>query len=230
MKLLQTQSQFRQVGMVLGGERREGQFPLPVPKIYDDLILVDAGILLAKNLFRSPPRHKAFWIGDGDSAGPAGPSVKSELESLWQHPIETTSFSPHKDFSDFGGALDLLAHRCQTQSLEVHIFSGLGGRRDHEQINLLEASEFVARRKAPTVFIFHPALVVLNTEVHMPLLPGTGFSLVPRHFPCDVAISGADYSGTLKLFRPSHGLSNRAQGGVTLTPLESATLTFYLSD
>jgi thiamine pyrophosphokinase len=71
------------------------------------------------------------WVGDGDSQADA-------VNCLHKY-----QFSPQKDQSDLALALNLLA---PTRPQTIHAWGFLGGRRDHELLNLGEALAFLASR------------------------------------------------------------------------------------
>lgn len=88
------------------------------------------------------------WIGDGDSLSRASPEARAKALGAT---LAMTHLPVDKDVSDFGAALDALAAspclRDPWRDVVVVARGGIGGRRDHELCNLLEAVEFVEARR-----------------------------------------------------------------------------------
>ena len=144
--------------------------------------------------------HPSVSVGDGDSLG------NDDLDIL---------LDPRKDCSDLEYALEILKN-IDLEQMQLHGF--LGGRRDHEWINLgvvaryLKTSAQTTARLGNAVSLFAPGNYQLNHH-------GV-FSLV--HFePARTTIRGAvEYP----LNEPSHfeagssfGLSNRASGDFSIS-------------
>lgn len=162
----------------------------PVPT-NEPVIFVDGGTKYRKD-------RLGFALGDGDSF--AG-GLDLQLEA-------------RKDFSDLSFALNHLPseYRC----IELNGF--LGGRRDHEWLNLGEAHRFLKTRTQPTEiyfdsqvrafsmgdweFSFHGLFTVLCFEDTLVHLTGE----------CEYTI---DPSEILKALS-SHGLSNQGSGKIQL--------------
>lgn len=83
--------------------------------------------------------HKIdVWIGDGDSG-----SIPVKCENIYQ-------FSPHKSESDLFLALSLLK---DTTHMTLHCWGFLGGRRDHELINMGVMMTFLeGKSKSEAIF------------------------------------------------------------------------------
>ena len=99
-------------------------FSTELPTLY-----IDGGLN-----FKPAAPHLSFSVGDGDSS-----PLKPEL-----------LLNPEKDFSDLAYALDLLP----SHFTKLHLEGFLGGRRDHEWINLGVVHKFLTERKMPTEVSF----------------------------------------------------------------------------
>ena len=107
-----------------------GPMTMGIPKELHHLpqILVDGGTRLKKK----HPLH--FSVGDGDSFG-----KKLDLK-----------VNPNKDYSDLPLALSLIPKNIK----KVHLIGFLGGREDHELINLGEIHYFLAGRKLTEIHLW----------------------------------------------------------------------------
>lgn len=83
--------------------------------------------------------HSDIWIGDGDSSF-KDPKAKHIFQ-----------FPPKKSLSDLALALSLLP---TTHPLTLHCWGFLGGRRDHELLNLGEVLRFLEFREGSQVYFY----------------------------------------------------------------------------
>ena len=173
----------------------------------------------------TPFPENQMWIGDGDSLNGA------EVFALGPQIF----LPPQKDVSDFGAALDwiqseVLSARSTWQSVDLYVVGGLGGRRDHELANFLEAQNWVSARSlefsCPALVQFEKKISVVNGALQWQS-KGT-WSLFGTKWPCSAKISGATYEGECILGRPSHGLSNESDGEVpTLVDTQGQTFLLF---
>lgn len=108
----------------MGPEMPEGLVAHPI-------LCVDGGARFCKRM--------DIWIGDGDSN-----KINLNCENIYQ-------FSPHKSQSDLALALALFE---DSSKLTLHCWGFLGGRRDHELLNLGEMLTFL-EAKPQSVAIFY---------------------------------------------------------------------------
>lgn len=195
------------VGAFLNGENTEKRLIVDVDGVRTPLdnpyctVVVDGGMRWLPRLRRLSGR--VFWVGDFDStADLSGFSFSSDIV---RHVL-----SPEKNLSDFAAAVDsLLAELAEDEPVLFDVVGGLGGRRDHEVINLAEAGRVAAKR--PATFVFSSSVVVTSQAISVFLPVGTVFSLMVSQYGRSsgcVLLDGAKYSGVIELTRPSHGLSN----------------------
>lgn len=208
------------------------------------VVAVDGGLdalLAASDGARSLPEgfpRKWHWIGDGDSLGRPSPEERLGASGVT---MAVTRLPVEKDVSDFGAALDALAASlCASDTLRdivIEVHGGLGGRRDHELCNLLEAVEFVearrarmavkrggASRRGSAVVTFPGAFHVVSGSVAFFAPEGALFSLASPRGGGKVTVTGALYGGELELRRGSHGLSNVASGGPVAISTEGVVI------
>lgn len=155
-------------------------------------IFVDRG-----NQFQTPhPLH--ISVGDGDSAAHAV-----------DQPLPAT-----KDYSDLAYAL---AHIPAATS-KVNLLGFLGGRRDHEWLNIGETQRFLQNRTHPTECHFDQAVAGLSAGGWSLNLTGT-FSVFAFR-DTKVQMTGACRfqlnHETLLEALSSHGLSNEGHGDVRI--------------
>jgi thiamine pyrophosphokinase len=137
--------------------------------------------------------------------------------------LSTVLLPPEKDFSDFGAALDILENKVLAARgigaghvVHLRVERGLGGRRDHEMCNILEAAEFLdrlSRRGITGAVDFDAQVVCFSGKLTWQSTQGAPFSLCCLRGTGAVEISGARYGGTTTLSRGSHGLSNVVEQG-----------------
>jgi thiamine pyrophosphokinase len=168
-----------------------GPLAQPDTELSEPVIFVDGGAALRQN-------NMGLAVGDGDSYPGA---LDYRLD-------------PDKDFSDLAFALSLVESRFG--EIELHGF--LGGRRDHELLNLGEVFHFLNRLTEPARLRMDDAVDAFSTgswQFHRHGL----FSLVVFS-PARVALSGdCRYPiATGTLIRPvsSLGLSNEGHGDIQL--------------
>ena len=198
---------------------------------------VDGGLndvleLTAKGTFLPPGFSRTWlWTGDGDSLRSRSPAslfapgaLAGELATVGGDAPENgirlriELLPREKDTSDFGAALDLLVHSVFPSSglaagstVCLRVEGGLGGRRDHELCNLLEATDFLGTLAASGItgiVDFEGRIVCVSGEARLMSRAGTTFSLCSLRGSQDVNLEGARYGGDLILKRGSHGLSN----------------------
>jgi hypothetical protein len=195
---------------------------------YDCVYFVDGGIRhqnasekIWRTVFKTSSfPQNIFWIGDRDSAETACELALFDEDQVMMLPQD-------KSFSDFAGALDRISQRTSEvhamQSLEMHVFGGLGGRLDHQWANLSEASLFVSR-----IALVHQCHVKIFFEKDVAVFMGEmSFSSEniwsvfkvnsSLDFSSHFEIINATYSGQIILQRPSHGLSNSCIDGESCT-------------
>jgi thiamine pyrophosphokinase len=142
---------------------------------------------------------EGFSVGDGDS----------HLDGLDQ------LLDPTKDYSDLAYVLRNLDERF----LKIHLHGFLGGRRDHELMNLAEAHDFLKWRKKGTSIHFDEAVFGFSAGDWE--FPVTGIFSIFAFEKVHVQLWGrCEYKLPEKTaLRPlsSHGLSNIGTGGVNLS-------------
>ncbi len=170
----------------------DGAFKPTGPTLY-----IDGGARLRDAQYAA--LHPQLSIGDGDSGGGLTMQVKLPVD---------------KSQSDLAYAL----HSLPLQITEVVLLGFLGGRRDHELINLGEAQQFLKRSAAPRRVYFDRQIIGLSAGDFSFNYEGT-FSLVAFE-PGLVQITG---DCAYPLEQPTHlpgitslGLSNRAYGQVQI--------------
>ena len=159
--------------------------------IVEPVIFVDGGSNRREN-------NIGLSVGDGDS-----------FSGHLDHKLETD-----KDYSDFAYALSLLGEEFE----RIEIFGFLGGRRDHELLNLGEIFHFLSKRSRPTTAHLDHTIEAFSrgswvTEVH-----GT-FSLVA--FDDAIVTLSGDCKYAIPKDTPfnpvsSFGLSNEGYGTISL--------------
>ena len=178
--------------------------------------------------------RRVVWCGDADSI------PESELRAMMAGALDVTErhhLPQDKSMSD--GAV--LMERCLADAPSggtwvVEIIGALGGRRDHEIVNLAEIrhvffGEAVSGQTGSAVLsqracvvIVQPSLIVANVPVSIRgLPPGLPLTVLVSQPSLPVALGGLRYSGTFGLERPSQGLSNVVEGDtVHVEPLSGA--------
>ena len=195
------------------------------------VLAVDGGLeslldLTQKGRFLPPGLSREWlWVGDGDSLGSRNPESLFAPGALGPSCVELfTSLLPaEKEVSDFGAALDMLENTVLAARglgaghvLHLRVEGGLGGRRDHEMCNILEAAEFLerlSRRGITGAVDFDAHVVCFSGKLKWQSTRGASFSLCSLRGTGSLEVSGARYEGKLSLTRGSHGLSNVVEQG-----------------
>ena len=148
-----------------------------------------------------------IWVGDGDSA-----------INVFDSP-NIFKFSPKKSESDLALALNLLS---QTAPRTLHLWGFVGGRKDHELLNLGEVMQYLENKNQCEAIFYDGS----QQPVYRLLAPGdwvfphTGIFSVASFKPAKLKILG-DVSYPLTEMTDltplsSLGLSNSAQGEVQI--------------
>lgn len=164
------------------------------------------------------------FVGDGDSAGDA--LLQGRL------PREVTNLPVDKSVSDFGVVLDAIAEGIgDDEGARVDVYFGLGGRRDHEWVNIAEAARWAGALSGRGIVIFHPGVVVASCAFRVATRLGAEFTLVaPGARVETIRVEGARWDGNIRLERPSMGLSNKASAEeVAIWPERGAVVCFMLA-
>jgi len=149
-----------------------------------------------------------IWIGDSDSN-----QLNVEVDFF----IE---LNPNKDFSDLKAAFDLFP---ANSSLELHLWGFLGGRNDHQLINLGESHHFLIQHPQSKIFFydeFGMLRMIFTSNGTLNLNHQGIFSLVSLESAEIQIIGNCDYELTIPtplLPLSSRGLSNFAHGPVKIT-------------
>jgi thiamine pyrophosphokinase len=148
-----------------------------------------------------------IWIGDSDSN---------------QQHVEVDFFielNPNKDISDLKAAFDLFPTRS---SLEMHLWGFLGGRNDHQLINLGESHHFLNQHPQSKIFFYDEIgmlRMIFASSGALNLNHRGIFSLVSLESAEVQIIGHCDYelsAPTLLAPLSSRGLSNFAHGPIEI--------------
>ena len=209
---------------------------------------------------------KVTWMGDGDSLS-AQDALRLEKNVAELAMFQQVKLEANKNFSDGAAVFDAIFNvTLQEQPktcgggapvfpVVVEVHGGLGGRRDHEWVNVLEAGRFVQRLGQPSAVVFvgqNSGCVVSSASFCLEVDPGHVFTIVDLNQvlrsggnDVSVEVAGARYNGRLTFERPSHGLSNescspkveiqvrhqhsqhQAMGTETENALRGCVLTYY---
>jgi thiamine pyrophosphokinase len=154
--------------------------------------------------------HKeGFSVGDGDS-------FAGELDE---------KLPTNKDYSDLAYVFQNSINRFQ----EINLIGFLGGRRDHELINIGEACSFLNEQTIKTKISFGSEVIVLSKGIWEININGL-FSVVSFSSQ-KILLSGAckyQIENSLLKSVSSHGLSNEGHGQVKLECEEA--LVIFLSN
>ncbi|MEN9529770.1 MAG: hypothetical protein RI932_1643 [Pseudomonadota bacterium] len=170
------------------------------------------------------------WCGDGDSMGKHGKEIRAHTAARFEGRWKEHLYSENKDFSDCAAITSLLEYDLRhatdeglrTAWIEVH--GALGGRLDHEIVNLLEFSESLTRMGCPAAYALGPDTLLTTRPVLGNLSQGERFSVTSLRIPSQskVEIKGAEFAGSVFLRQASHGLSNVVQQPpVSIVPLST---------
>jgi len=221
---LTSQKEWKKIDVYLSGpldnlEQRAQVIPLAYENPWSSLqgrtthwVAIDGGLTYACGL--SGPHSVINWFGDQDSLTDPDALYDSRIQKI------RTRYLQKKDFSDFGGFLDDLFLRAKGP-LFLEIFGGLGGRKDHEIIGLLECARKMETYPFPCICVFQNTVILSSCPFTVDLEKDQLFSLVAptQETAGPISITGARHAGDVVLSRPSHGLSNvctNQKKGVTL--------------
>ncbi|MCP4475062.1 MAG: hypothetical protein GY821_10975 [Gammaproteobacteria bacterium] len=169
----------------------------------EPIIYVDGG-----SKFRES--NQGFSVGDGDSS----------LQLLDEELIA------EKDYSDLAYVFSVIPDHFT----DIQLNGFLGGRRDHEIINLGEAHHFLKTRPRPTTLCFNNQVRAFSAGEWQITIQGTFSCIVIE--PSQVALSGAckyqSHGGKVWLPLNSFGLSNEGSG--TIKAKNSGPLFIFLAD
>ncbi len=177
--------------------------------------------------------QKIIWVGDYDSLNNVAKKCldKHSLskKNCPNHEpfIEEISLKKIKDYSDFAILLDKILFESNETQIFLEIFYGLGGRKDHEIANILEAERFISLLPQGGICYFHGGVIISSLELEMRKANKMNFSVFCKKNICEVEITGAKYSGHFLLERPSHGLSNKAKGSRVFFKPKSSIISIY---
>ena len=174
--------------------------------------------------------QKIIWAGDYDSIHKSTKNVlqkNSQGNNLKKPSIEVIPLSKQKDFSDFAIILDKIFIESKEEEVFVEIFYGLGGRRDHELANILEAENFISKLPKGGICFFHGGIVISSLDFKINKMNKIKFSVFSKKENCEIEIIGAKYSGYFLLSRPSHGLSNHAKGSRVFFKPKNSIISVY---
>ena len=167
------------------------KFPMPSYPV----LFIDGGAAHQQHF----KQHPSLSIGDGDS-------FSGHLDIV---------LPKEKNLSDLRAGLDLLPSHIE----EIYFLGLIGGRKDHEMINLGEIHHFLQRQQVPTQAYFDKDFQAIQKGTYHFSHQGI-FSLIALQ-ETDVSLNGEiDYP--LKESTPlevlsSRGLSNYARGEFTIS-------------
>ncbi|MBM3381831.1 MAG: hypothetical protein FJY29_05260 [Betaproteobacteria bacterium] len=184
--------------------------------------IADAGLQVFLNWYEklSAQQHSLIqsvsWCGDGDSLGKHGKEIRANTAARFEGRWKEHLYNESKDFSDCAAITSLLEYDLRHAAddglhaawIEVH--GALGGRLDHEIVNLLEFCESLTRMGCPAAYALGPDALLTTLPVDGHLAVGEQFSVTSLRLPSQskVEIHGAEFSGSFSLRQASHGLSN----------------------
>ena len=203
-----------------------------IKNIKDEILYVADGGLnhILKNKISY---QKLIWVGDHDSLNNVAKKCldKQSLSNKNWAPkgpfIEDFSLGKIKDYSDFAILLDMILLESKESQVFLEIFYGLGGRKDHEIANLLEAERFISLLPQGGICYFHGGIIISSLDLELRKANKMNFSLFCKKDICEIEITGAEYSGHFLLERPSHGLSNKAKGSRVFFKPKSSIISIY---
>lgn len=177
--------------------------------------------------------QKLFWFGDADS-------LSNKTQKILDNPknnhnnnksmcsyIEKSCLAKEKNFSDFSALIDNIRDESKEHLLFLEIYFGLGGRKDHENANILEIEQFILSLPNGGICYFQGGIVISSLDFSILNADKMKFSVFSKKYPSHIQISGAQYSGDIILERPSHGLSNNALGNKVKIKPNSNVITVY---
>jgi len=177
--------------------------------------------------------QKIIWAGDYDSLTISSKkylekySLSNKNNPSKNFSIEEIPLNKNKNFNDFSVLLDSISSLNLNDSIFIEIFYGLGGRKDHEVANILEAERFISNLPFGGICYFHGGVIISSKEFEIKKANKMNFSIFNKGNISEIEILGAIYSGCQTITRPSHGLSNKAKGStITVKPINSI-ISFY---
>lgn len=187
---------------------------------------------------------QVLWVGDFDSAPEDASALLTRLTTAG-YALSRHALPRDKDVSDYGHLLDLLGTSAEGlgRTLCLRVEGALGGRRDHEWVNVQETIRFLKYLRVGGAVLFGQGIIFTTIPVRIRLRPGSVFTLLTdaravhvdeapgsTDAEAEITLTGALYEGTLRLARPSHGLSNAARDScVTIFP-HACVVTFLADD
>ncbi len=197
----------------------------------NEIFIADGGLNhFLKNKITS---KKIFWAGDYDSLIEKSKkfldknSMRNKMKAEKEIIIEEISLQKNKNYNDFSVLLDQISKRSTNNSVYLEVFFGLGGRKDHELANILEAQRFIKNHSAGGICYFHEGVIISSINFEVNNASNIRFSIFSDDNKVPITIRGAQYSGSIVLERPSHGLSNVAKGSRIFIQPHSSTILFY---
>lgn len=157
------------------------------------------------------------WCGDGDSLGKHGIEILKNTAARFEGRWREHFYAKDKDFSDCAATMSLLEYDLRhasssTDLMWLTIHGALGGRHDHEWVNMFEIAAMLVRIPCPGAAVLGPGRILTTAAVDLRLPLEHRFSLLSAFADQQVRVklTGARYSGDLLLRQPSHGLSNQS--------------------
>lgn len=197
----------------------------------NEIFIADGGLNhFLKNKIKC---KKIFWAGDHDSLLQKSKrfldktSIRNKIPQERDLIIEKISLQQKKNYNDFSILLEQIKNISAHNPLFVEIFFGLGGRKDHELANILEAQRFIKNHPAGGLCYFHGGVIVSSMNFELNNTNNLIFSIFSDNSRDPIFIEGAEYSGRINLERPSHGLSNKAKGSKIFIQPHNSTILFY---
>ncbi len=171
------------------------------------------------------------WCGDGDSLGKHGKELRASTAARFEGRWREHEYSGEKDFSDCAAVISLIEYDLRhaddvLKHAWIQVHGALGGRFDHELVNVLEFAASLTRMERTAAFQLGPDVALSTMPIRGSMNIGDCFSIAPLQITgaTHVKISGARYSGEVQLRQPSHGLSNSAtEKDVDIVPLSCAS-------
>ncbi|KAB8031847.1 hypothetical protein [Fluviispira multicolorata] len=199
---------------------------------FDTLYVADGAL---NHILRNKISYqKIIWAGDSDSLDNKAKkyldnsSLNNKNQNSKSYPLEKILLVKNKDFNDFSVLLDRILKETTDHQVFLEIFYGLGGRRDHEVANILEAERFICQLPFGGICFFHGGVVISSLEFEIFKANKMLFSTFIRGTNGSLEILGAEYNGHFSLERPSHGLSNRACGShISFKPINTAISVYF---
>jgi len=167
------------------------------------------------------------WCGDGDSLGKHRMEILKQTAARFEGRWREHFYPTDKDFSDCAALLSLIEYDVRhsvepVTAVGLSVRGALGGRSDHEWVNIYELIQVLTRLPVAATVCLGPRRVLSTAPVILHNALGQKFTLlsaIPNQ-PLRVRVNGARYSGELLLRQPSHGLSNVAVSeSVQIEPL-----------